>query len=84
MQDGERNVPLHFEVRGSKLKVTLVITKKVTVIVTDPWRGPFRLCQFSSNFEKDTRSNIQFNRSCIFIRVSKSTPRNDVAEQPHS
>ena len=45
MQDGERNVPLHFEVRGSKFKV---IIKKVTVIVTDLWRGPFWLCQCSS------------------------------------
>ena len=36
MQVGERNALLHFEVRGSKFKV---ITKKVNVIVTDPWRA---------------------------------------------
>ena len=45
MQDGERNVPLHFEVRGSKFNV---ITKKVTVIVTEPWWDPFWLCRCSS------------------------------------
>ena len=35
MQDGERIVPLHFEVRGQSLRSS---PKKETVIVTDPWR----------------------------------------------
>ena len=74
MQDGERNVLLHLEVRGSKFKV---ITNKVTVIVTDSWWGPFWLCQCSSSFwhppgrstgpiqMKSSRTFIPGNNGCI-------------------
>ena len=47
-------------------------------------RWDITIVLFFKNFEKDTGSNFQFNRAGIFMRVSKSTPHNDIAVQPPS